>query len=161
MRGGVYSELSADSTSSSSSRSSGAQPALLCCRFGSKGSTTICSVPLISARQNGHPCPSESCNMEHTVNPLIYTADLPEFLPLQIPVYIYPFFPAKFGQFPRFQGTKLLSLNSHLKFQKAFKCYQESLLLPPRFGSERVIWTAVISASRQHLLPASFFPYKF
>lgn len=29
-------------------------------RFGSNGSTTICSVPLISALQNGHPWPSES-----------------------------------------------------------------------------------------------------
>jgi hypothetical protein len=28
---------------------------LLCWRLGSKASTTICSVPLISARQNGHP----------------------------------------------------------------------------------------------------------
>lgn len=27
---------------------------------GSKGSTTTSSVPLISARQNGHPCPSDS-----------------------------------------------------------------------------------------------------
>ena len=34
------------------------------CLVGSKGSTTICSVPLISARQNGQPppFPSESCN---------------------------------------------------------------------------------------------------
>ena len=33
------------------------------CFLGSKGSTTICSVPLISARQKGHPppLPSESC----------------------------------------------------------------------------------------------------
>lgn len=28
----------------------------LCCLRGSKASTTICSVPLISARQNGQPC---------------------------------------------------------------------------------------------------------
>lgn len=27
-----------------------------CCLRGSNASTTICSVPLISARQNGHPC---------------------------------------------------------------------------------------------------------
>jgi hypothetical protein len=32
---------------------------LSCCWL--KGSTTTCSVPLISHRQNGHPCPSESC----------------------------------------------------------------------------------------------------
>jgi len=28
----------------------------LCCLRGSKASTTICSVPLISARQKGQPC---------------------------------------------------------------------------------------------------------
>jgi|SRR6218665_2830076 len=31
---------------------------------GSNGSTTTCSVPFISVLQNGHPCPSESCQEE-------------------------------------------------------------------------------------------------
>ena len=30
---------------------------------GSNGSTTTSSVPLISARQNGQPCPSDSCDV--------------------------------------------------------------------------------------------------
>lgn len=34
----------------------------LCCFRGSKASTTICSVPLISALQNGHPCGRETKN---------------------------------------------------------------------------------------------------
>ena len=40
------------------------------CRLGSKGSTTICSVPFISARQNGHPPPppSESWKQKKIIN---------------------------------------------------------------------------------------------
>ena len=55
-----YSDASATSSSSSRSTKFPVEPAL-CCLFGSNGSTTICSVPLISALQNGQPCPSESC----------------------------------------------------------------------------------------------------
>jgi hypothetical protein len=52
------------STSSSSSRSTRlpVDPAL-CWRLGSKGSTTIDSVPFISARQKGQPTPSDSCKV--------------------------------------------------------------------------------------------------
>lgn len=38
-----------------------------CVLRGSNGSITICSVPLISARQNGQPCPSESYNCIYNI----------------------------------------------------------------------------------------------
>lgn len=59
--GNCYSEVSP--SSSSISTTCGRELAL-CCRLGSKGSTTICSVPLISARQKGQPWPSESWKIE-------------------------------------------------------------------------------------------------
>jgi len=67
---GVEDRLLFPSTSSSSSRSTRfpVDPAL-CWRFGSNGSTTIDSVPLISARQNGQPTPSDSCKcMNHLIH---------------------------------------------------------------------------------------------
>jgi len=53
--------LSTSKASSSSSTLGELRMPVLAVPRGSNGSTTTCSVPLISVRQNGHPCPSESC----------------------------------------------------------------------------------------------------